>query len=250
MVGTIQTTHTPSTSRRPIDRCCVGSAPDWRHHTVSSGADAIRTVAARGSVSAATAGGDRRSESARRTQRTERSCEDDEGTSTATKKGRPAFRSGPSNPEAPDDDVADGEDGPSRVSRTGKLVDYSGKKDICFPVRENYGTSAIDALKVLPNGKTIGAQDDTIHVESVDEIGRAIRNARKDQGLTQREFAAIAGVGVRFLSEVERGKTTAEVGLLLRVLSTAGYDVALSPRRWSSTEDSAFRSPGEAEDEQ
>lgn len=67
-------------------------------------------------------------------------------------------------------------------------------------------------------------------VASVAEIGEAIRSARKDQGLTQREFAEIVGVGVRYLSELERGKSTAELGLALKVLAGAGLDVVLQPR--------------------
>ncbi len=67
-------------------------------------------------------------------------------------------------------------------------------------------------------------------VTSVAEIGEAIRSARKDQGLTQREFAEIVGVGVRYVSELERGKPTAELGLALKVLAGAGLDVVLQPR--------------------
>lgn len=66
-----------------------------------------------------------------------------------------------------------------------------------------------------------------------------MRAARKAQRLTQREFADISGVGVRFLSELERGKPTAEVGLVLEVLADAGYDVVLQRRRLSSFEGGA-----------
>jgi transcriptional regulator with XRE-family HTH domain len=59
---------------------------------------------------------------------------------------------------------------------------------------------------------------------------------RKAQGLTQREFADIAGVGVRFVSELERGKSTAEVGLVLEVLANAGYDLFARRRGWTSRE--------------
>ncbi len=61
-------------------------------------------------------------------------------------------------------------------------------------------------------------------------IGRALRRARQDQGLTQAELAAVAGVGVRFVSELERGKPTAELGLVLRVLRTAGVDLLVARR--------------------
>lgn len=75
-----------------------------------------------------------------------------------------------------------------------------------------------------------------VRISDVGDIGRAVRAARKAQGLTQREFADISGVGVRFLSELERGKPTAEVGLVLEVLADAGYDVVLQRRRLSSFE--------------
>lgn len=73
-----------------------------------------------------------------------------------------------------------------------------------------------------------------VRISDVGEIGSAVRAARKAQGLTQREFADISGVGVRFLSELERGKPTAEVGLVLEVLADAGYEIVLQKRQLSS----------------
>lgn len=73
-------------------------------------------------------------------------------------------------------------------------------------------------------------QDQRIVVENVEDLGAALRAARKEQGLTQQDFADISMVGVRFLSEVERGKETAEVGLVLKVLKLAGYDIVLERR--------------------
>lgn len=78
------------------------------------------------------------------------------------------------------------------------------------------------------------SNNEPLVASDVDDLGQAIRSARKRQGLTQQQFADIVGVGVRFLSELERGKSTAEVGLVLRVLSGAGFDVVLQPRSWSS----------------
>lgn len=78
------------------------------------------------------------------------------------------------------------------------------------------------------------SNNEPLVVSSIDDIGQAIRSARKQQGLTQQQFADIVGVGVRFLSELERGKPTAEVGLVLRVLADAGYEVVIQPRSWSS----------------
>ena len=76
--------------------------------------------------------------------------------------------------------------------------------------------------------------EDRKPIRDVTALGRLIREARKEQGLTQREFADVAGVGVRFLSELERGKETAEVGLVLRVLTDAGFDVVLEHRSHKS----------------
>ena len=67
--------------------------------------------------------------------------------------------------------------------------------------------------------------DGAVHLPDVETVGELIRAARKEQGLTQREFADVTGVGVRFLSELERGKSTAEIGLVLQVLANAGYDL-------------------------
>ena len=54
------------------------------------------------------------------------------------------------------------------------------------------------------------------------QIGKLIRDTRKIQGLRQDELAAAAGVGLRFLVELEAGKETAQLGKTLSVLSALG----------------------------
>lgn len=39
------------------------------------------------------------------------------------------------------------------------------------------------------------------------DIGKLIRDIRKQQGVTQEELAGISGTGRRFISDVENGKT-------------------------------------------
>lgn len=56
-------------------------------------------------------------------------------------------------------------------------------------------------------------------------IGQLIRAARCERGLRQDQLAAAAGVGVRFLVEVEGGKPTAQLGKVLAVLNTLGCAV-------------------------
>lgn len=56
------------------------------------------------------------------------------------------------------------------------------------------------------------------------EVGEAIRLRRKDLGQTQKELAEISGTRERFISEVERGKETAEIGKVLDLLDALGLE--------------------------
>jgi y4mF family transcriptional regulator len=64
---------------------------------------------------------------------------------------------------------------------------------------------------------------------TAEEIGRIVRETRVAQGLRQIELAAAAGVGLRFLIELERGKVTAQVGKALAVLDALGCRVQITP---------------------
>lgn len=57
---------------------------------------------------------------------------------------------------------------------------------------------------------------------TVAEIGTRIREIRKAQGVSQETLAGLAGTGQRYISELERGKTTARIGEMLRVLNALG----------------------------
>ncbi len=57
------------------------------------------------------------------------------------------------------------------------------------------------------------------------EIGQLIRQRRKAAGLTLKDAAGMAGVGVRFLSELERGKPTLQIGLAIEVLQLFGLEL-------------------------
>ncbi|QOD62739.1 helix-turn-helix transcriptional regulator [Ochrobactrum sp. MT180101] len=62
-------------------------------------------------------------------------------------------------------------------------------------------------------------------VRSPAEIGALVRNARKEQNLRQDELAGVAGVGLRFIVDLEAGKPTAQIGKVLQVLQTLGCSV-------------------------
>jgi y4mF family transcriptional regulator len=54
------------------------------------------------------------------------------------------------------------------------------------------------------------------------EFGNTVRAARKSAGLRQDELAGAAGVGVRFIVDLEAGKATAQLGKALQVLEALG----------------------------
>lgn len=67
-------------------------------------------------------------------------------------------------------------------------------------------------------------------VASVGELASLIRLERRKQGITQAELAGLSGVGVTFLSQLENGKESAEVGKVLSVLTMLGIDLVAEPR--------------------
>lgn len=67
-------------------------------------------------------------------------------------------------------------------------------------------------------------------VTQVKEIGQLVRQRRKEAGLTLKDAAGIAGVGVRFLSELERGKSTLQLGLVIEVLQLFGLELHVKTR--------------------
>ena len=58
-------------------------------------------------------------------------------------------------------------------------------------------------------------------------ISSQIKKLRKNNGLTQIEFAKRAGVGLRFLRELENGKMTVRMDKLMQVLDFLGYHIEL-----------------------
>ena len=67
--------------------------------------------------------------------------------------------------------------------------------------------------------------DIVINIGSTKELGELIMHERKAQGLTQTQLAGLSGVGITFLSNLENGKQTAELGKTLNVLATLGLDL-------------------------
>lgn len=56
-------------------------------------------------------------------------------------------------------------------------------------------------------------------------ISRFVKEKRKKIGLTQEELAARAGVGLRFIRDLEQGKKTIQLDKVNQVLNLFGHEV-------------------------
>ncbi|MFK8055922.1 MAG: helix-turn-helix transcriptional regulator [Saprospiraceae bacterium] len=73
------------------------------------------------------------------------------------------------------------------------------------------------------------------------EFSKLVRTKRKAEGMTQAELAQTAGVGVRFVRELEAGKPTLRIDKINQVLWLFGYEagpVALPESEESEHEES------------
>jgi y4mF family transcriptional regulator len=83
------------------------------------------------------------------------------------------------------------------------------------PVRYNFLIFGI----ILPYGRITIAM---ITIQTAKQFGEAIRRSRKAQGLNQTMLAGLSGAGVRFVSELERGKPTCELEKALQIATMLG----------------------------
>jgi len=67
-----------------------------------------------------------------------------------------------------------------------------------------------------------------IAIRTPQQLGDAIKAARKKLGLTQPQLALAAGVGVRFIVELEAGKPTLRLEHILRVVDALGGEFGLT----------------------
>ena len=65
-------------------------------------------------------------------------------------------------------------------------------------------------------------------IRSAQQLGAALCAARKQLGLTQPRLALAAGVGVRFIVDLEAGKPTVRLENVLRVIDALGGEIQLS----------------------
>jgi y4mF family transcriptional regulator len=85
----------------------------------------------------------------------------------------------------------------------------------------------IDPLS-LSTQKPAASQSSKPYIHTVKDLGQAVRAERKNKGLTQQKFADLAGVVRRFVSELEQGKQTLEIGKVLKVAAAAGIHLLIN----------------------
>jgi HTH-type transcriptional regulator/antitoxin HipB len=77
---------------------------------------------------------------------------------------------------------------------------------------------------MFPNG----IMTSPVSVTTPEELGAALKTARIARGLRLEDLALAAGVGRRFLGELERGKPTVRLAETLRVAKALGVSIMVS----------------------
>lgn len=67
-------------------------------------------------------------------------------------------------------------------------------------------------------------------VDTPEKLGELIRQRRRELGLNQTDLADVARTTLRFISELEGGKPTAQLDGILRVLAALGIELEARSR--------------------
>ena len=61
-------------------------------------------------------------------------------------------------------------------------------------------------------------------------LGKVIKDRRKELGLKQKDVADATGFSVSFISDLENGKPTAELGKSIHIINMLGMDINVDAR--------------------
>jgi y4mF family transcriptional regulator len=75
------------------------------------------------------------------------------------------------------------------------------------------------------NGILLPIGNIAMKITNTEELGMVIRTRRKLLKITQKELAMTCGTGLRFIVDLEKGKTTCHIGKTLQVLQALGFAV-------------------------
>ena len=62
------------------------------------------------------------------------------------------------------------------------------------------------------------------------DISSLVKKRRKELGYTQADIASFCNTGFRFISELENGKETLQLGKVLKVINILGLDLTARQR--------------------
>ena len=68
-----------------------------------------------------------------------------------------------------------------------------------------------------------------MRLSDAEDLGRYLRDRRRVAGLSQDDLATRAAVSRRWLSDLEQGKPTVEVGLVFKVIAALGLYLDCRP---------------------
>lgn len=67
-------------------------------------------------------------------------------------------------------------------------------------------------------------------INNAGDFGKALKKRRKELGFTQRYISEFTGFSISFISDLENGKSTAELGKAIWLANTLGLDIAVNSR--------------------
>ena len=67
-------------------------------------------------------------------------------------------------------------------------------------------------------------------VNNAADFGKALKKRRKELGYTQRYISEFTGFSISFISDLENGKKTAELGKAIYLANMLGLDIAVNAR--------------------
>lgn len=125
-------------------------------------------------------------------------------------------------------------------AKQGELADIFAGRHSASPQRADWSTRRPTGNQVTTNETSdISSQrqetSQTLEapgyaIKSAADLGGVVRATRKRLGLNQQAFADLAGVGRRFISELEAGKPSLEIERVIRCCLAAGIDLSARVR--------------------
>ena len=84
-------------------------------------------------------------------------------------------------------------------------------------------------IAILPIGKNAGdPMTQASSIKTASDFGEAVRKARTQEHLTQRQLALSVGTGERFIVDLENGKETLRLGKALQVATALGIKISMT----------------------